>query len=36
VLGRSMKPLVVQINMHKNRHGIVTILVSMFGGCSEP
>jgi hypothetical protein len=35
VLGRSMKPLVARINMYKNRHGIVTILVSMFGGCRE-
>jgi hypothetical protein len=35
VLGRSMKPLVVRINMYKNRYGSVGILVSMFGGCSE-
>jgi hypothetical protein len=35
VLGRSMKPLVVRINMYKNRHGSVEILVSMFGGCRE-
>jgi hypothetical protein len=35
VLGRSMKPLVVRINMYKNRYGIVTILISMFGGCRE-
>jgi hypothetical protein len=32
VLGRSMKPVVVGINMY----GSVEILVSMFGGCSEP
>jgi hypothetical protein len=30
-----MKPLVVRINMYKNRYGIVTILISMFGGCRE-
>jgi hypothetical protein len=36
VLGRSMKPVVVRINMYKNRYGSVEILVSMFGGCSEP
>jgi hypothetical protein len=36
VLGKSMKPLVVRINMYKNRYGIVSILVSMFGGCREP
>jgi hypothetical protein len=30
-----MKPLVVLINMYKNRFGAVLILVSMFGGCSE-
>jgi hypothetical protein len=36
VLGRSMKPLVARINMYKNRYGSVEILVSMFGGCSEP
>jgi hypothetical protein len=35
VLGRSFDLLVVPINIHKNRYGIVTILVSMFGGCSE-
>jgi hypothetical protein len=35
VLGRSMKPLVVRINMYKNRYGTVLILVSMFGGCRE-
>jgi hypothetical protein len=35
VLGRSMKPLVVRINMYKNRYGSVKILVSMFGGCRE-
>jgi hypothetical protein len=35
VLGRSMKPLVARINMYKNRHGSVEILVSMFGGCRE-
>jgi hypothetical protein len=34
-LGRSMKPLVVRINMDKNRYGCVEILVSMFGGCRE-
>ncbi len=35
VLGRSIKPLVVRINMYKNRYGSVEILVSMFGGCRE-
>jgi hypothetical protein len=35
VLGSSSEPLVVLINMYKNRYGIATILVSMFGGCSE-
>jgi hypothetical protein len=35
VLGRSMKPLVVRINMYKNRCGSVEILISMFGGCRE-
>jgi hypothetical protein len=35
VLGRSMKPLVVRINMYKNRYGSVEILVSMFGRCRE-
>jgi hypothetical protein len=35
VLGRSMKPLVVRIPMYKNRYGIVSILISMFGGCRE-
>ena len=35
-LGRTLEPLVVKINMYKNRNGTVTILVSMFGGCSEP
>jgi hypothetical protein len=34
-LGRSFDLLVVLINMYKNRFGIVTILVSMFGGGSE-
>jgi hypothetical protein len=35
VLGRSMKPVVVLINMYKNRYCTVLILVSMFGGCRE-
>ena len=35
VLGRSMKPVVVGINVDENRDGSVEILVSMFGGCSE-
>jgi hypothetical protein len=35
VLGRGMKPVVVGINMYKNRYGSVEILVSMFGGCRE-
>jgi hypothetical protein len=35
VLGRSFDLLVVLINMYKNRHDILPILVSMFGGCSE-
>ena len=35
VLGRTLDPLVALINMYKNRYGIVAILVSMFGGCSE-
>jgi hypothetical protein len=35
VLGRSMNPLVVRINMYKNRYGSVEILVFMFGGCRE-
>jgi hypothetical protein len=36
VLGRTLEPLVVIINMYKNRHGTIPILVSMFGGCGEP
>jgi hypothetical protein len=35
VLGRTLKHLVVIINMYKNRHGKVAILISIFGGCSE-
>jgi hypothetical protein len=35
VLGKTLEPLLVLINMYKNRHGIVLILVSKFGGCSE-
>jgi hypothetical protein len=35
VLGRSLSPLEVLIHMYKNGHGIVPILVSMFGGCGE-
>jgi hypothetical protein len=35
VLGRSFDLLLVLINRYKNRDGIVAILVSMFGGCSE-
>jgi hypothetical protein len=35
MLGRSFDLLVVVINMCKNRYGIITIVVSMFGGCSE-
>jgi hypothetical protein len=35
VLGRSMKPLVIRINMYKNRYGSVEILVSTFGVCVE-
>jgi hypothetical protein len=35
VLGRSMKRLVVRINVDKNRYGSVEILVSMFGRCRE-
>jgi hypothetical protein len=35
VLGRTLEPVVVLINMYKNRYGTVAILVSMFGGCSE-
>jgi hypothetical protein len=35
VLGRTLEPVVVLINMCKNRYGTVAILVSMFGGCSE-
>jgi hypothetical protein len=34
-LGRSFDLLVVPINMYKNRYGTISILVSMFGGCSE-
>ena len=36
MLGRTLDPLVALINMYKNRYGIIAILVSMFGGCSEP
>jgi hypothetical protein len=32
VLGRCLDPLVVLINIYKNRYAIVRILVSMFGG----
>jgi hypothetical protein len=35
VLGRSMKPLVVWINLYKKRYGSGKILVSMFGVCVE-
>jgi hypothetical protein len=36
VLGRrTLKQLIVLLNMYKNRHGVVAMLVSMFGGCSE-
>jgi hypothetical protein len=35
VLGRTLEPLEVLINMYKNRYGTVLILVSVFGGCSE-
>jgi hypothetical protein len=35
VLGRTLEPLVVLINMYKNRYGIVSMLISMFGGCRE-
>jgi hypothetical protein len=35
VLGRTFDLLVVLINLFKSRYGIVAILVSMFGGCSE-
>jgi hypothetical protein len=35
VLERSMKPLVVRLNMYKKRYGTVLMLVSVFGGCSE-
>jgi hypothetical protein len=34
-LGRSFDLLVAPINMYKNRYGIIAIIVSMFGGCSE-
>jgi hypothetical protein len=33
VLGRTLEPFPVLINMYKNRYVIVLILVSMFGGC---
>jgi hypothetical protein len=35
LVGRSCNLLVVLINMYKNRYGIITIVVSMLGGCSE-
>jgi hypothetical protein len=35
VLGRSLEPLVVRINMCKYRYGFFLMLVSMVGGCSE-
>jgi hypothetical protein len=35
VLGRSFDQLVVLIKMYRSSYGIVTILVSMFGGCRE-
>jgi hypothetical protein len=35
VLGRRLEPLVVLIHMYKNRHVIILILVSRFGGCRE-
>jgi hypothetical protein len=35
VLGRSLDPLVVLIDMYKNRYSIVPILVSMIAGCGE-
>ena len=34
-LGRTLELLVVLIKMYKNRHVIIPILVSMFGGCRE-
>jgi hypothetical protein len=35
VLGRCLDPLVVLINIYKNRYAIVRILLSMFGGFRE-
>jgi hypothetical protein len=35
VLGRSLEPLIAWLNMYKNRYGIVPMLLSMFGDCSE-
>jgi hypothetical protein len=35
VLGRTLEPLPVLINVYKNRHVIILILVSRFGGCRE-
>jgi hypothetical protein len=35
VLGRSLNPLAVRINMYHDKHAIFPILVSMFGGCGE-
>jgi hypothetical protein len=35
-LGRTFKPVVVLIYMHKNRLAPVPLLVSVFGGCKEP
>jgi hypothetical protein len=36
VLGRTLEPLVVLIHMYKDRHVIILILVSRFGGgCRE-
>jgi hypothetical protein len=35
VLGRLLEPLVVLINMYKDRYVIILILVSRFGGCRE-
>jgi hypothetical protein len=35
VLGRTLEPLPVLINVYKYRYGIIPILVSMFWGCSR-
>jgi hypothetical protein len=35
VLGRRLEPLPVHLNMYKNRHVIILMLVSRFGGCRE-